>query len=152
MALDVIIIGGGVAGIALAERLLQLDLSVVVVESDASHLEQWSGEWVAGKGLVSGESQVTVLDPETGDERRILHAPVTVFAVGGLNPSDLPGNMLGIAKYGAELSPDKSTIQCNSRGETRAPGIFAVGGCASASTPLIVDGIVNALELSRQER
>ena len=135
--IDVAIIGGGHAGTAIAGRCMEAGLDVSVIEQAFAKPDNWPTAWVTGRGVVSGPGMVTVLDPATGDERQVIPARAIVLAIGQIDPADPSAKMLGITKFGAELSPDGKFIQVNPSGRTRAEGIFASGGVASGSTPYL---------------
>ncbi len=150
--MDIVIIGGGHAGRIVAQKCSGGGLKVAIVESDGQKPDDWQGEWVSGKGVVSSRGLVAVLDPETGDERRLLQAKAIVFAVGRLDPENLTGMMLGITKLGATLTEDRTAIVCNNRGETAAEAIYATGSCASTSTPYITDSLISYCTKTLAER
>lgn len=132
---DVVVIGGGNAGMAIAGACKDGQLSVIVVETCCISPDWYTGEWVQGRGAVAGKGLAVVLDPETSDERRLLPCTAIVIATGAFDPSKPSTRQLGITKLGAEFSEDGTSINTDSRGRTRAPGIFAVGSAASTATP-----------------
>ena len=150
--MDVVIIGGGRAGQSAALACINSGLKTALVEISAPKPDDWPGEWVEGKGVVSGSGMVTVLDPDTADERLLIPTKATVVAVGAVDPENLTRRLLGITKLGAELASDGRSIVCNSSGETRAAGIFATGKCASTPTPQLTEALIQYCSKSLAER
>jgi len=141
--IDVAIIGGGYAGTAIARRCMEAGLDVAIVEQSFAKPDNWPTAWVVGRGVVSGPGMVTVLDPGTGDERQVIPARAIVLAIGQIDPTDPSAKMLGITKFGAELSPDGKSIDVDNSGRTRADGVFASGGVASGNTPYLQEALSN---------
>lgn len=139
---DVVIIGGGNAGMAVARAWEKAGLKVIVVEECCAKPEWWHGEWVQGRGTVASQGLVTVLDQATADERRILPCKTVVVAIGRMDALSHTSRMLGITKLGAEFSEDKTRILTDEKGRTRAPGVYAAGSCASSVTPHIVEDVI----------
>jgi pyruvate/2-oxoglutarate dehydrogenase complex dihydrolipoamide dehydrogenase (E3) component len=150
--MDVVIIGGGHAGQIIALKCVAAGLQTTIIEASGTKPDSVQSEWIPGKGVVYSKGLVAILDPETGDERRLIQSKAIVFAVGRLEPGNLIGMMLGITKLGAELTADNTAIACNDRGETRAEGIYATGSCAHASTPYIMDSLIAYCTKSLAER
>lgn len=139
---DVVIIGGGHAGEAVNRALTEAQLNVCTIEECCPRPDWWDGDWVQGRGAVAAKGLAVALDPETADERRILPCKAIVIAVGRLDPQRHSQHLLGITKLGAEFTEDKSQIVTDTRGRTRAPGIFAIGSCASTNAPDIVFEVI----------
>jgi thioredoxin reductase len=139
---DVVIIGGSAAGRDIAMACFDAGLEVIVVEPSPIKPAEWPGEWLEGRGVVSGPGLVAVLDPATADERRLVQATAVVIAVEKLNAAEPSGKMLGITKLGAELSDDGCHIKTDSRGRTRAKGIYAAGSCASVEPAGLIEELI----------
>lgn len=148
---DVVIIGGGHAGRAVGVMCLELNLSVLIIDDHTDKPDIWNGEWVRGRGVVSAKGLVAILDPETGDEKRIVQAAAIVVAVGSVDLEKPSTRMLGITKAGAEFSADGNSILTDNRGRTRADGIYATGSCASSATPDIVQDLADYCAASLSE-
>lgn len=138
---DVILIGGGRAGKAVAEQCADKGLKVLVVDDRTGETDNSAIEWVLGRGSVAGPGMVVVLDPRSADERRLVQTKAVAIAVGAEALKTPAGRMLGIAKLGAELAGDQSSIITDAHGKTRAAGIFAVGSCAPNATIEIVESL-----------
>ncbi len=139
---DVVIIGGGQVGRSLAVACERTNLLVLIVDDRAAKPDNWDGEWVHGRGVVSAKGLVAILDPASGDEKRIVQATAIVVAVGSIDAARPASCMLGITKAGAAFAPDGKSIVTDSHGRTRADGIYAVGSCASSATPDIVEDLI----------
>lgn len=150
--MDVVVIGGGHAGLIVSKACIDAGLQVAVIDLSGVAPDGFAADWISGRGVVSDRGMVAVLDPETADERRVVPTKAIVLAVGQLEPENLPKRVLGITKLGVELTADGRSIICNSRGETRADGVFAIGSCASSPTPHIAEAIVSYCTKSLAER
>lgn len=132
--IDVTILGGGRTGITLARDLSGFGLSVVVVDPVKPCPDSFDGEWIQGFGTISAPNFVAIVDPATGDERRLLSTRAIVFAIGNLNP-DLSSRMLGISKLGVDFHTETKNIPADTSGRTKVAGIFAAGKTALCPTP-----------------
>lgn len=141
--IDVAILGGGKTGRALGDACLNSKLSVLIIDDRADKPDAWNGEWVKGRGVVSATGLVAILDPATGDEKRIVQATAMVVAAGALDPRKPSTRMLGITKTGAVFSADGNSIVVDRRGRTRAAGVYAAGSSAASATPDIVEDLVS---------
>ncbi len=140
--IDVLIIGASDVGRSIAIECLRSNLLVTIIDDSSEKPADWAGEWLSGRGVLSGKGRVAILDPATGDEKRIVEATAIVLAVGRLDSSKPTTRMLGATKIGAVLSNDGQTIITDHRGRTRADGLYAVGGCASSETPGVIEDIM----------
>ena len=145
--IDVILIGGGATGRALATEWLGNNLDVVVIDPVVCKPDDWVGEWIEGLGVVNGPELVAILDPNSADERRLVHGRAIVIATGPYAAARPSCKMLGITKLGAEFTPDGERIQVDSHGRTRARGIYAAGKCASSEASKIVEDVVRYSKL-----
>jgi thioredoxin reductase len=140
---DVVVVGGGRAGLALASFCRDAGLSVAIVEESLSKPESWAGEWVQGRGAVAAKGLVVALDPATADERRMLPCKAIVLAIGQMDADLHSQHLLGITKLGAEFTADGTQISTDEHGRTRAPGVFAAGSCASFGSQDIGPEVAN---------
>lgn len=148
---DVAIVGGGETGLIVAQQCADAGLRVVIIEASMEKPDDWNGEWINGRGVVSAAGLVAVLDPATGDERRLIQTRSIIVATGKLDPANPVTRMLGITKLGALLSPGGLQVITNRSGHTRAKGVYATGGSASTDTPGLIEDIVKFCTSTRTE-
>jgi len=131
--IDVVVIGGGQSGQDIVGDLSSNGIRTAVISPENARPE-WlpeSIDWVCGRGAVINQHLVVALDPETADERRLIPCKCIVIATGRLDPARGSQRLLGITKLGAQYTADQSQVITDERGQTRAPGIFVAGQCAS---------------------
>ncbi|MGI8905514.1 MAG: FAD-dependent oxidoreductase [Candidatus Sumerlaeaceae bacterium] len=119
---EVIIIGAGNAGTAVAQTCAEVDLPACTIDPSAT------GVTYSGRGFVAGPNSVAMLNPQTGDETKLLHAPVIIIATGSRDGIANTA-FLGLRKLGIETDPTTGGIFTDAYGRTTCATVFAVGSC-----------------------
>lgn len=133
---DIVIIGGGVSGRAIAERYAKSGSTIVIIERDSekseqlAQLEKPNVTVFHGDATFAGRNLVAILDPHTADEKRLIPAGVIIIATGNRAGRESHHQLLGIAKLGIQSDPNSNKIKTNTSGLTRCENIYAVGDCS----------------------
>lgn len=139
--LDITIIGNGSTGQGLASLCCEAGLNVLLVDTDKDFKTELSYERVYGTGVIAHTGMVHILNPDTGDEVRIVESKVIVFA-----PDTVPtisySRMSGVTKFGVRITSD-GKIEVGADGKTNAERIYATGPWASRETPGILETLRN---------
>ncbi|NND71957.1 MAG: NAD(P)/FAD-dependent oxidoreductase, partial [Rhodothermales bacterium] len=95
---DVVIVGGAIAGSTCAIELAQLGCSVALIEKDVQPRHKLCGEFLSGE-VASKLNKLGVLDAVLDRGAVPINSSVITSLSGSTTKADIPGNALGLSRY-----------------------------------------------------
>jgi pyruvate/2-oxoglutarate dehydrogenase complex dihydrolipoamide dehydrogenase (E3) component len=139
---DVVVIGEGSLAREVATAASAADMKTIVVQADQIDNTESTFEMVKGRAFVAGHDRVAVLDPLTGDEKRILTTATIVVA------TSAPPGMLGLAKLGVHRHTN-GLILTDDHSRTSCRNVFAVTTDANGQIARLISAIRACLTTTR---